>query len=78
MDKNMTVFQDHNLLIFHILPGTDNHDASLKSIIQNLVRVTKLDYPDMDYTVLHSDGSMSYLIIHKHGKWHSFQYADVV
>ena len=74
----MTVFQDHNLLIFHILPDTDNHEASLKSIVQNLVRVTRLDYPEMDYTVLHSDGSMSYLIIHKIGQWTTFQYADIV
>lgn len=78
MDKNMTVFQDFNLLIFHILPDVDNHKASLKSIVESLVRVNRLDYPNMDYTVLHSDGSMSYLIIHKHGQWLSFQYADVV
>lgn len=76
MDKNMTVFQNHNLLVFHILPDADNHDASLEGIVKNLVRVTRLDYPNLDYTVLPSDGSMSYLIIHKHGQWHSFSYGS--
>lgn len=77
MDKNMTVFQDNNLMVFHILPEWENHDSDLQGIVESLVRVTNIDYPNLDYTVLPSDGGMSYLIIHKHGRWNSYSYGEL-